>query len=142
MNAALLKPFVAKEVVVALGQMHPLKSPGPDGFSACFYQRSWDIVKKEVCKSVLDFLNHDIFYPSINRTYIALVPKIKSPSSLTDYHPISLCNVFYKLCSKVLANRLKRVLHQIISPNQSAFIPGCLITDNILVALESNAYHG
>jgi hypothetical protein len=111
MNATLLKPFVAEEVVVALGQMHPLKSPRPDGFLTCFYQRSWDTVKKEVCKSVLDFLHHDIFYPFINRTYIALVPKIKPPSSLIDYRPISLCNVLYKLCSKVLANRLKRVLH-------------------------------
>ena len=66
MNAELLKPFVAEEVVVALGQMYPLKSPGPDSFSACFYQRSWDTVKNEVCKSVLDFLNHGIFDPSIN----------------------------------------------------------------------------
>jgi hypothetical protein len=137
MNTALLKPFVAEEIDLALGQMHPLKSPGPDGFSACFYQRSWDTVKKEVRKSVLDFLNHDIFDPSINRTYIALVPKIKSPKFLTDYRPISLCNVLYKLSSKVLANRLKRVLHQIISPNQSAFIPGRLITDNILIAFEA-----
>jgi hypothetical protein len=90
MNAALLKPFVAEEVDLALGQMYPLKSPGPDGFLACFYQRSWDTVKKEVCKSILDFLNHDIFYPSINRTYIALIPKIKSPKFLTDYRPNSV----------------------------------------------------
>ena len=83
------------------------------------------------------FLNHDIFDPSINRTYIALVPKIKSPSSLIDYRPISLCNVLYKLCSKVLANRLKRILHQIISPNQSVFILERLITNNILVAFEA-----
>jgi hypothetical protein len=53
MNVVLLKPFVAEEVVVALGQMHPLKSPKPDGFSACFYQRSWDIVKQEVCKFLI-----------------------------------------------------------------------------------------
>jgi hypothetical protein len=137
MNAELLKPFVAEEVVVALGQMHPLKSSGPDGFSACFYQRSWDTVKKEVCKSVLDFLNHGIFYPSINCMHIALVPKIKSPISLTDYRPISLYNVLYKFSLKVLANRLKKVLPHIISPNQRAFIPGRLITDNIMVAFES-----
>jgi hypothetical protein len=137
MNVDLLKPFVAEEVVMALGQMHPLKSPGPDGFSACFYQRSWDTVKKEVCKSVLDFLNHGIFDPSINCTHIALVPKTKSPISLTDYCPISLCNVLYKFSAKVLANRLKKVLPHIISPNQSAFILGRLITDNIMVAFEA-----
>jgi hypothetical protein len=66
MNAELLKPFVAKEDLAALGQMHPLKLPGPNVFLACFYQRSWDTVKEEVCKLVIDFLNHDIFYPSIN----------------------------------------------------------------------------
>jgi hypothetical protein len=136
-NAEFLKPFVAEEVVMALGQMHPLKSLGPDGFSACFYQRSWDTVKKEVCKSVLDFLNHGIFDPSINCTHIALIPKIKSPISLTDYRPISLCNVLYKFSSKVLANGLKKVLPHIISPNQSVFIPGRLIMDNIMVAFEA-----
>jgi hypothetical protein len=137
MNAKLLKPFVAEEVVVALWQMHPLKSPGPDGFSACFYQRSWNTVKNEVCKSVLDFLNYGIFYSSINSTYIALIPKIKNPSVVTDYRPISLCNVLYKFSAKVLANRLKKILAHVISPNQSAFIPGRLITDNIIVAFEA-----
>jgi hypothetical protein len=117
--------------------MHPLKSLGPDGFSACFYQQSWHIVKAKVCQAVLGFLNHDIFYADLNSTYIALIPKIKSPTSVTEYRPISLCNVLYKLIAKVLANRLKKVLPFIISPTQSAFIPGRLITDNIIVAFEA-----
>jgi hypothetical protein len=66
MNATLLKEFTSSEVEVALNQMHPLKSPGPDGFSACFYQRAWHIVKVEVCKTVLDFLNHGLFDGDIN----------------------------------------------------------------------------
>jgi hypothetical protein len=137
MNANLLREFTAQEVEAALKQMHPLKSPGPDGFSACFYQKSWNTVQQEVCQAVLGFLNHDVFEDDINVTHIALIPKIKSPTKVTDYRPISLCNVLYKLISKVLANRLKHVLSQVISPTQSAFIPGRLITDNILVAFEA-----
>jgi hypothetical protein len=137
MNAALLADFTMEEIDSALSQMHPLKSPGPDGFSACFYQRSWDIVRADVGKAVLDFLNHGKFDPNLNSTNIVLIPKKKSPTRVTDYRPISLCNVLYKLMAKVLANRMKKMLNYIISPNQSAFLPGRLITDNVIVAFEA-----
>jgi hypothetical protein len=74
---------------------------------------------------------------SINEIHFCLIPKVSSPSRVTDYRPISLCNVIYKLISKVLANRFKEVLPSIISPEQSAFIPGRLISDNIMVAFEA-----
>jgi hypothetical protein len=136
MNEWLLRPFVAEEVDFALSQMHPLKSPRPDGFAVCFYQKAWSIVWSEVCAAVLDFLNGGVFHDDINETFIALIPKIKNPTHITKFRPISLCNVIYKLIAKVLANRLKKVLGTIISPNQSAFIPGRLITDNIIIAFE------
>lgn len=137
MNARLLRPFTAAEVELALHQMAPLKAPGPDGFNACFFQKNWDIVGKEVCQAVLFSLNSGIMNKDLNSTYIALIPKSRNPICVTDYRPISLWNVLYKLLSKVLANRLKEVLSAIISPYQSAFIPGRLITDNILAAYET-----
>jgi hypothetical protein len=75
--------------------------------------------------------------PYLNRMNIALIPKIKNPVSITDFRPISLCNVIYKMISRMLANILKRILPHIISPTQSAFIPRRLINDNVLAAYET-----
>ena len=117
--------------------MQSLKSLGPNGFVACFYQKPWNIVRSEVCVAVLDFLNGGVFHDDINEKYIALIPKIKNPTHITEFRPISLCNVIYKFIAKVFANWLKKVLRKIISPNQSAFIPSRLITDNIVIAFEA-----
>jgi hypothetical protein len=137
MNDSLLRTFTEAEVSFALSQMHPLKSPGPDGFAACFYQKSWGTVGKVVSQAVLQFLNGDQFDDGINSTNIVLIPKVKTPTRVMEYRPISLCNVIYKMIAKVLANRFKVVLPHVISNEQSAFIPGRLITDNILVAFET-----
>jgi len=94
-------------------------------------------VYPEVCFAILHFLNTGMMDDSINKTHIAPIPKNSQPCSVTKFRPISLCNVNYKLISKVVANKLKVVLPDIISPTQSAFIPGRLIIDNILVAYET-----
>jgi hypothetical protein len=137
MNESLLRSFEEEEIRVALFQMAHLKAPGPDGFNADFYQKNWDIVGPEVCKAILFSLNNDVLHEDLNYVYIALIPKIKNPTCVTKFKPISLCNVIYKIISKVLANRLKGILHQIITPYQSAFIPRRLISDNILAAYET-----
>lgn len=72
----------------------------------------------------------------VNHTYIALIPKITPPNIASEFRPTSSCNILYKLISKVLSNRLKVILDQIISPNYSVFIPRRLIIDNIMVVYE------
>jgi hypothetical protein len=91
----------------------------------------------KVCKVVLHFLNGSKLEENINATHIALIPKTNAPSCVTDFRPISLCNVIYKIIAKVLANCLKMVLPHVISANQSAFILGRLISDNIVTAYET-----
>ncbi|KAL9230819.1 hypothetical protein vseg_006119 [Gypsophila vaccaria] len=136
MNALMRHEYTNSEIIEALQQMHPLKAPGPDGMNALFYQTHWHLVGPKVSDLVLHVLRGGRLPESINRTFIVLIPKKKNPEKVTDFRPISLCNVVYKLISKVLANMLKSFLGDIVSENQSAFTPGRLITDNILVAFE------
>jgi hypothetical protein len=115
MNAMLDAPFEMSEVKTALFEMFPTKAPCPDGFSTHFFQRNWDLCWEEVTKAVLQVLSGEESPKGINKTFIVLIPKIASPKELGQFRPISLCNVLYKIASKVAANRLKRVLPDIIS---------------------------
>jgi hypothetical protein len=107
MNDKLLAVYTVEEISMALHQMRPLKTPGPDGFSSCFYQQNWAMVHPEVCSTILHFLNTGVMDDSINNTHITLIPKTAQSNSVTEFWPISLCNVIYKLITKVLANKLK-----------------------------------
>ncbi|XP_062103848.1 uncharacterized protein LOC133814961 [Humulus lupulus] len=135
-NRELLKPVEADEVRMALFQMHPDKSPGPDGMTPAFYQKFWSIVGSDVVSFVRSFFSSGSLPTGVNDTNVVLIPKKKNPEQMGDLRPISLCNVLYKVASKVLANRMKQVLDQVISDSQSAFIPGRLITNNIMVSFE------
>ncbi|KAL6124861.1 hypothetical protein ACLB2K_077369 [Fragaria x ananassa] len=118
----------------ALFQMHPSKAPGPDGVSPFFYEKYWDLVGVEVSNAVISFLSTKDMPHDLNFTHVVLIPKVKEVQNLTQFRPIALCNVLYKMASKVLANRLKNFLSSIVSPEQSAFVPDRLIADNTLVA--------
>ena len=136
MNSTLIQGFHAMEVEKALKQMHPLMAPGLNDMPPLFYHHFWPTVKSIVISTVLDFLNHDVSPPKFHDTHIVLIPKTKNPEKVANYRPISLCNVAYKIASKVVANRMKLVLQEIIGENQSAFVAERLITDNVLVAHE------
>ena len=116
--------------------MHPSKSPGPDGMSPFFSQKFWHVVGGDVTNAVLSFLYSGHFLRKMNYTYIVLIPKKNEPMYMANFRPISLENVISRIVSKVMANRLKFILPNVISDNQSAFVLGRQITDNTSVAFD------
>lgn len=123
-----------------LFEMHPDKAPGPDGMSPAFFQKHWSIVGKNIVEVVKSFLETGELLPGLNDTNIVLIPKNKNPTTVTELRPIALCNVLMKIVTKVIANRLKEVLNTVVSDTQSAFIPGRLISDNIMISFEVMHY--
>lgn len=118
-----------------LFQIGDIKASGPDGLHAIFFKRFWYILRDELSNEVIDAINNKKIPFGWNSKHIVLIPKVDSPEVITQHRPISLCNVVYKIISRMLANRLKRIISEVISPIQSAFSPGRLITDNVLVAV-------
>lgn len=134
MNSQLSSYFMECKVKVALNQMAPLKSPGPDSMPPLFYQHYWDLVGKDISTSVLSFLNSASLHDYLNHTFITLIRKVKNPKLVSEFWLISLCNVLYQIFSKLLANMLKKILPHIITL-QSAFTKDQLISNNILTAI-------
>ena len=131
MRVDLAKPYTAEEVDYAIKEMVPIKAPGSDGMPSLFYQIYWIDVGMDVSQAVLSSLNNGSLLKSVNHTFITLIPKVKNPERVTEFRPINLCNLIYKIVSKVIANSLKPILNSIISETQSAFVANRLITNNI-----------
>lgn len=105
---SLALPYSRTEIEDALKAIGPTKLPGPDGMLILFFQKYWDMVGDGVSNMCLDVLNGNIDVESFNTTLITLIPT--APMIVIEFPPISLCNVLYKIISKIVANRLKRVL--------------------------------
>lgn len=139
-NNDLLKEVTDEEIKGALFQMHPDKSPGPDGMTPAFFQKHWAVLGSDIVSMVKEFFVQGRMRNNLNETNVVLIPKKKSPTKMGELRPISLCNVLAKVITKVLANRMKEVLEGCISDNQSAFIPGRLISDNVMISYEVMHY--
>jgi hypothetical protein len=135
-NDELCRPYSDEEIKDALFHMGPTKAPRPDGFPAMFNQKHWAMLRGDICNAARAFLSGDDVPEGLWNTMIVLIPKKLNLERLTNFWPISLCNVLYKIASKVLANRLKGVLPSITAEEQSAFVPRRLITDNVMIAYE------
>lgn len=133
----LTKPFVAEEVEKSVRGMGSFKAPGPDGFQPIFYQKCWNVIGNSVTRFVLDFFETRNLPEETNDAVVVLIPKVPIPEKITQFRPISLCNVIFKTITKTMVDRLKGVMSKLIGPTQSSFIPGRLSTDNIVVVEEA-----
>uniref|UniRef100_A0A803QP78 CCHC-type domain-containing protein n=1 Tax=Cannabis sativa TaxID=3483 RepID=A0A803QP78_CANSA len=141
-ESILLADYTSQEVKDALFSIPGIKAPGPDGFGSAFYQDNWDTVGTEFTEAILSFLNTGKILKEINHTTITLIPKIACPKNVADFRPISCCNVLYKTATKVLCNRLTRVLPDLIAENQGGFVHGRYISHNVLVCQDMGRLYG
>lgn len=116
--------------------MRNYKFPGPDGFHPLFFKSQWDIVGTSFHKFVVECFAHPKSIGLVNQTLFTLIPKCDVPNSVSQFKPISLCNVAYKVVTKVLTQRLRNTMPYIVSANQSSFVPGISTCGNILVLQE------
>lgn len=124
------------EIQQALFSLGPHKSAGPDGFNAKVIQENWESFGPSICHEVSEFFRSGHMKQSISRSNLILVPKTENSTKVTHFRPISVCNLIYKLISKIIATRMKPFISLLISPSQCAFIPGREISENVILFKE------
>ncbi|KAJ4800370.1 RNA-directed DNA polymerase (reverse transcriptase)-related family protein [Rhynchospora pubera] len=125
-----------EEITAALFAIHPDRASGPDGLNGRLLQQHWNQFKPYVLSNVSNFFATGHLEGTLGRANVVLIPKCDDPKIVGDYRPISVCNLIYKIISKLLTTRLRRVITKLVGNNQSAFVPGRVISDNILLLRE------
>ncbi|WCJ23897.1 DNAse I-like superfamily protein [Euphorbia peplus] len=120
----------------ALWSINVDNAPEVDGFSSLFFKNRLSIVGNDVCKGVKDFFANGKLLKQINSTALVIIPKVTALKGLSDYRPIACCTVLYKIITKILTTRFNLVINKLVSANQSAFILGRNISDNVLLVHE------
>ncbi|WOL14239.1 hypothetical protein Cni_G23019 [Canna indica] len=124
------------------------KAPGPDGYSLEFFIKFWMEMKDTYCSALREFQEQGSLPNSWGQTNLVFIPKKDHPTRIKEYRPIALCNVAYKIFAKVLVNRLKPHIKQIISREQGAFVEKrrlqyniIIISKNVNIVRKSNRKH-
>lgn len=112
------------------------KTPGPNYLPIIFFHKHWSSVKEGVVSTCLHILNEGGNFTPLNHTYIALILKVHKPRKVTDYIPISLCNVIYRIIAKTMVDSLSRSWMISLPLLKSACVPNRLIIDNIIMGYE------
>jgi hypothetical protein len=136
-NDILISPFTESEVRDAVFQMEHNKAPGPDGFPAEFYQVFWGIIKEDLLFLFADLHREALDLYSLNFGIITLIPKIQNATKIQQYRPICVLNVSFKIFTKVGTNRLNMVAKTVVSPTQTAFMPGRNIMEGVVILHET-----
>lgn len=118
------------EIFDTLKTFKPYRAPSSDRFRAGFFQLFWLIVGNSVKAEVKSIFISGVVLEYLNKTLITLIPKCKSPESLNNYCSISLCNIIYKLVTKIIVGRIKHMLPSLVSSLQTAFVLGRKRVDN------------
>ena len=124
------------EIRDTIFSMSPMKSPGVDGLHTIFFQTQWHVVGSSISQLIKDFFSRKQFPKEFNQTLLVLIPKTNNSDSLKLFRPTSLCTMVYKTITKLVANRLKTILLQLIGPAQTSFVPRRHIIENVIVAEE------
>lgn len=118
------EPISMDEIKNAVWCCGSNKAPGPDGYSIEFFRKFWDLVNSDLFMAVKSFERTGHIDKGCNASFITLVPKVADPVNLNNFRPISLISSIYKVISKILAERLKKVIPSVVSEVQTAFISG------------------
>ncbi|KAJ0546635.1 putative RNA-directed DNA polymerase [Helianthus annuus] len=132
----LVAPFTLEEIKSAVWDCEGDKAPGPDGINFKFIRKCWEFLQADFVAVFEDFKTNGTISMGCTSSFIALIPKCRDPDGLGDYRPISLVGCINKVVSKVLANRLKLVIDNLVSEEQTAFIAGRSILDGPLILNE------
>ncbi|XP_019442380.1 PREDICTED: uncharacterized protein LOC109347110 [Lupinus angustifolius] len=136
-NNMLTKLLTCEEIKKVVFSLNADGAPGPDGFCGSLYQTYWEIVKEEVCKSMIQFFRDSWLLPNMNANNIVLIPKVKGADKIEEYRPVAIANFQFKIISKELADRLAVIASRIVSKEERGFIKGRQIQDCICLAFEA-----
>ncbi|XP_058741632.1 uncharacterized protein LOC131614019 [Vicia villosa] len=110
----LIQPVVDKEIMAALKSIGDTKALEIDGYNAKLFMEAWEIIGKDVKAAVYDFFEHGRLYKAVNCTIVTLILKFPNANKMKDMRPIACCIVLYKIISKILTNRLSKVINIVV----------------------------
>lgn len=132
----MIAEVMPSEIQKVLFSINGYKSPGPDGFIALFFQKAWPIIQQDFVSAIQSFFKTGKFLGEVNATIITLIPKVKKPSIMGEFRPISCCKIIYKCITKFPANRMKPCLNDVASGSHKTFISNRSLSENVLLAQE------